>query len=340
MNKLDPKMLEVVIEELTSVGEASLEHIEQPKWGSVNFKSAEDSFTAVRAQAAELASMPLDSLSSDQVLDIFRELREVAAILEEMRTFTIEGGADPTDRRNKIVDRFELKALGFFSTYQQYIPYLAHRRGSLATDIEKIRGVHVEAKELLESTRKDIGSKGQELDQIISAARSAAPDAAIPTFADDFNDVADERAGQAWWWLIATAAMYILGISTLAYSLFTLADGTDTAKLLHHLAIKLPFVAVLLTGAFWCSRHHSVAKQQDVINRHRAHSIRTFRAFAEATDDPLVKDAVLAKAVECVFVHVPTGLTRQDSSQSQTQVLVDIGKALGRPVAGGQQPQG
>ena len=344
MKEASPEQLEQLRDRLTYVGEASpSRHIEQPEWGSVNFKSAEESFTALREQASELARMPLDSLPVDQVVEIEKKLDQVARILMEMRNFTIEGGPTPAVRRNQIVNRFEDEAQRFFSTYQKYIPYLGHRGGSLATDVGEIRTVQAEAEELLKSTREDFASKGQELDQIISAARSAAPDAAIPTFADDFNDVAEERAGQARWWLIATVAMYILGIcilSWLAYSFSTLADGTDTAQLLHQLAIKLPFVAVFLTGAFWCSRHHSVAKQQVVINRHRAHSIRTFRAFAEATDDPLVKDAVLAKAVECVFVHVPTGLTRQDSGQSQTQVLVDIGKALGRPVAGGQQPQG
>ena len=109
--------------------------------------------------------------------------------------------------------------------------------------------------------------------------------------------------------------MYVLSMSVLgwlAYTVPTFSEVTDAGKVLYHLAIKLPFVAVFLTGAFWCGRHYSVAKQQEVVNRHRAHSIRTFRAFVESAHDPDVKDAVLAKAVECVFVHVPTGLTRQE----------------------------
>ena len=59
----------------------------------------------------------------------------------------------------------------------------------------------------------------------------------------------------------------------------------------------------------------------------------------EAAHDPAVKDVVLAKAVECVFVHVPTGLTRQEGNQPQGQVLVDVGKAVGRTVASGRQQQ-
>ena len=159
-----------------------------------------------------------------------------------------------------------------------------------------------------------------------------------------FNGVAEESEKETRRWYVRIACIYLLGVVFLAahaiYAFYTLyvigVDSMGTAGLLDQLVARVPLVVLILTGAFWCSRHYSVAKQQVVINRHRAHSIMTFRAFAEVADDPAVKDVVLTKAAECIFVHVPTGLARQDGSQPQNQVLVDVGKALNRTVAGGR----
>ena len=336
MNKPSSDLLEDLRSSLQDISKRTDANLtKHPDWGTINFTEAQQSINTVCAQAAELGAMPLDSLDEGQAQEIKRAIDRIMPIFEEMASFTIEGGGDPTARRDDIVSRFEQESQLFFSTYYQYIPYLNHRRGSHASDLKDIREATDQAKKLLESAKNHSVAARGELDKIISAARSAAPDAAIPSFASDFKEEADKWKKLARNWLFVTGAMYVLAVIVLGWlaSAFTSsAASADTANLLYHLTIKLPFVAAFFVGAFWCSRHYSVCKQQVVVNRHRAHSIRTFKAFVAAAHDAIIKDAVLTKAVECVFVHVPTGLTRQESSQAQSQVLVDVGKALNRTV--------
>ena len=306
---------------------------ERRNLGEINFASSRESFRAVCKNAAELATMPLDLLSTDA----FREIRigtdDIERSLLEMESFSIADAGDSTLERNDIARRFEDEAQRFFSMYEKHIPYLNYRRSGQATAEA--------AEKLIESTDQRFASKYQELEQIVSAARTAAPGAPIQKFASYFSDLADRWEEETKQWRKATILTYSVGFSLLGallgYTLLNVSDGADAAEQLYLLAIKLPVVGMILTCVFWCSRHYSVAKQQAVINRHRAHAISTFSAFAEATEDPVVKDAVLTTAVECVFVHVPTGLTRQGGSQPQNQVLVDIGRALNRTAAGGRQ---
>ena len=305
-------------------------------WGKIDFERIRGAINEACEQAADLREMPLNLLPLSQFEEVKERVDQLAAIFGEIASFDVAAGGDPTVLRDDIADRFEQEAKQFFLVHQRYIPYLAHRRGSYVVDVHESRAATAEVKELLESAREESANKLQELEQIISAARTAAPDAAIPTFAADFKEEADEKAKHARRWLSATGALYLIAIGFLVWlacAAPTVTDGPNVDELLYHFAFKLPFVAVFLTGAFWCSRHYSVAKQQVVVNRHRAHSIRTFQAFAKAAHDPAVKDAVLTKAVECVFVHVSTGLTRQDGSPSKNQISVDLGKALDRTVA-------
>ena len=311
-------------------------------WGTIDFERIRGSIDETCEQAADLKAMPLHLLPMNQFQEVKERVDQLVAVFGEIASFDVAAGCDPTVRRDEIVVRFEQEAGQFFHTYQQHVPYLAHRRGGQVVDVRESRAAMAQIRDLLESAREESADKLRELDQIISAARTAAPDAAIPAFAADFKSEAEQKARHAGWWLSATGALYLIAIGFLVWlacAAPTVTDGPNVDELLYHFAFKLPFVAVFLTGAFWCSRHYSVAKQQVVVNRHRAHSIRTFQAFAKAAHDPAVKDAVLTKAVECVFVHVPTGLTRQEGSPSKNQISVDLGKALGQTVASSQRTQ-
>ena len=335
MDKPTRELLENLLASLKKIGQhMNADLTNRPEWGSITFENAQGSINTVCSQATELAAMPLDSLDANQANEIQTATQRIIPVFEEIASFTLEGEDAPRQRRDDIVYRFEQESRHFFSVYYKHIPYLGHRQGNYSADVRDIKDARAKANSLLESASDEISSMRQELNRIIADARSAAPDAAIPSFAEDFKKEANQRQGQARIWLSITGLLYALAICVLVYlasALPTDTEGKGFADFSYHLIIKLPFVAIFLTGAFWCSRHYSITKQQVVVNRHRAHSIRTFRAFVAAASDPAVKDIVLTKTVECVFVHVPTGLTRgQDSSQNQRQILIDVGKTLNR----------
>lgn len=311
-------------------------------WGTIDFERIRGSIDETCEQAADLKAMPLGLLPLIQFQEVKERVDQLATIFAEIDSFDVGAGGDPTVRRDDIATRFEQEAEQFFHVYQRHVSYLAHRRGSHAVDVRESRAATAEVKELLESAREESADKLQELEQVISAARTAAPDVATPEFASSFEREAERAAKHANMWLFAIAYIYLftlLFLGWIAFRALAVDDDPSVSELLYHFAFKLPFVAVFLTGAFWCGRHYAVAKQQAIVNRHRAHSIRAFQAFAAAAHEPAVKDIVLTQAMECVFVHVATGLTRQEGSPSKNQISVDLGKALDQTVASSQRTQ-
>lgn len=319
---------------------AKPEFTQRRDWGKVDFARIQGTIDEVCEQAAYLRELPLDLLPMSQFQQIKDGIDRLATIFGEIDSFDVTAGGDPTVRRDDIASKFELEAEQFFYVYQQYFPYLALRLGSHDGDVSKARAATTELMELLGSTREESADKLHELEQIVSAARAAAPEAAIPQFATGFEHEAERATRDSRRWLAAIFGMYVYAVGGIAILSLLVPMDVDSSNivLLHNFALKLSFVAVFLTGAFWCGRHYSVAKQQVIVNRHRAHAIRTFQAFVEAAHEPAVKDAALTQAMECVFVHVPTGLTRHEGSPSN-QVSVALGKVLDRTVAGSQRTQ-
>lgn len=310
---------------------AKPEFTQRRDWGKIDFARIQGTIDEVCEQAANLWELPLDLLPMSQFQQVKDGIDRLATIFSEIDSFDVTAGGDPTVRREDIASRFELEAEQFFYVFQQYVPYLALRRGSQGGDASEALATTDQLKALLGSAREESADRLRELEEITFAARAAAPDAAIPEFALGFEHEARRAARDSRMWLAVVGSMYLYTIAGIIWMSFLAPIDVDSSsvELLHHFALKLPLVAVALTGVFWCSRHYSVAKQQVIVSRHRVHAIRTFRAFAAAAHEPDTRDAVLTQAMECVFVHVPTGLTRQEGSPSN-QVSVDLGKALDR----------
>lgn len=96
---------------------------------------------------------------------------------------------------------------------------------------------------------------------------------------------------------------------------------------------KAAIIAVLFTGTVWCGRIYRALAHQATVNRHRALSLKTFQAFVKSTEDPLVRDSVLAAATKTVFGVVPTGLVDHTGGEESGVKFVEFGRSSGN-VAG------
>ena len=96
---------------------------------------------------------------------------------------------------------------------------------------------------------------------------------------------------------------------------------------------KAAVIAVLFTGTVWCGRIYRALIHQAAVNRHRALSLKTFQAFVRATDDPVVRDAVLMAATRTVFGSVPTGLVEHSGGQDAGLNFFEYNRSAGEKAA-------
>ena len=66
-----------------------------------------------------------------------------------------------------------------------------------------------------------------------------------------------------------------------------------------------------------------------VINRHRLNALSTFEAFAKATDDQQIKNAVLLQATQCIFGPQPTGYISGESESEGYPQILEIVRGMG-----------
>ena len=73
----------------------------------------------------------------------------------------------------------------------------------------------------------------------------------------------------------------------------------------------------------WSSRNYKAHRHNNVINRHRANALSTFKVFVDSSkDDIATKNALLLKSAEAIFSPAITGyLTKEPDNQGTPQIL-------------------
>lgn len=174
--------------------------------------------------------------------------------------------------------------------------------------------------------------KEGQVDDIVQAAQDAAADIGVATFTQEFDSESSDLTSKSKAWLRATA---ILAVATIVAAIIfyfwpTVPSDAGPWETLRNVVSKTAVIAVLFTGTVWCGRIYRALMHQATVNRHRALSLKTFQAFAKATDDPFVRDAVLMAATRTVFGVVPTGLVEQPTGDDTGVNFVEFGKSSGK----------
>lgn len=188
-----------------------------------------------------------------------------------------------------------------------------------------------------DAAKADVQQKREAIDQIVSAAREAAADAGVATFTTAFSDEADRIAVLSRRWLVAAAAGTVLTLLAAFVSFFwpSIPEGAGTWDIVRAAFTKVSVLGMLITATIWCARMYRALVHQRSVNRHRALSLQTFQAFAAATADDRIKDAVLMAATNSIFDNVATGLVDQNTGRTDPAVqFVEIGKATRKMAEG------
>ena len=85
---------------------------------------------------------------------------------------------------------------------------------------------------------------------------------------------------------------------------------------------KIVILAMLIGITAWCAGNYKANKHQATVGRFKAHALRTFQAFVQASDNPAVKDAVLLETTRAIFTHAQSGYLKGEAlSESAPRIL-------------------
>lgn len=302
-------------------------------WGPINFEKAQPDIDLALSIGRDLSDLPVEFLTENVASQIISYVPEVAQCLDEIDEFSIEGGGDPGSNRDELCDRLRQCTEQLQEVAGPAIPYLAYRRGDITENIARLEGTLDAAKTTYDDAEKWVAEKQGEVEDVVRAAREAAASVGVATFTQEFDQEAEGLTKRSKNWLRATACFGVATVGSAVGSYFWPSVSLEAGawETLRNVVSKVTVIAVLFTSTVWCGRIYRALIHQATVNKHRALSLRTFRAFVEATEDEYVRDAVLMAATKAVFGTVPTGLVDQKSVVEEPAVnFVEFGKSAAK----------
>ena len=320
---------------------ASAELVSRPdEWGRINFENAQSDIDLALSIGRDLSELPVEFLTENVAMQVISLIPSVAQCLDAINEFSIEGGGDPGSNRDHLCGALHQATDQLQEIVGPSIPYLAFRRGDITENISRLEGTLSDARKTYEDAGKWVAGKKVEVEDTVRAAREAAASVGVATFTQEFDQEAKNLNERSVRWLRATG-LFGIGTAVVAIGSFfwpSVSVDAGAWETLRNAVSKVAVIAVLFTTTVWCSRIYRALTHQATVNRHRALSLKTFRAFVEATEDEYVRDAVLMAATKAVFGTVPTGLVDQRSGSDEPAVnFVEFGKSATKNLGKAQE---
>lgn len=310
--------LKKIIEQINALDREAL--VKRSKWGEITFEESKGNYDKVFWFSDQLNVYPVEALPDSVATTMVTCLGDIYSRLKSIDDFSINQG-NAASTRSTLAQDLHNSAERLYVNCAQWIPFLAHQNGDVVRNIKALVERTKEAEGILESTRTQCSEKQEELERIIQAARDASAGAGAAVFTKDFMDESERLEASAARWLNATIGMVTLTIIA-AIVFWSIAEASsDQGQVFQKLTTKLFTLALMLTGTLWCGKCYKALAHLVIVNRHRALSLRTLQAFANATADTQTKDAVLLEATRSVFGNVPTGYVEGIAADNDHKVV-------------------
>jgi len=323
--------LKTVIDKALTYFEKNL--LSRPEWGAVNFDGASHDLERLKSTLSYLKILPLEALPDQAVNSITQSINQVTPILDQIDKFNITTG-NPAGTRDGIQSQLHTQVDNFYTQASAWVPFLAYQKGDVAENINKLTDALNEARNLIDQAKISVESRKNEIEKIIVATREASASAGAAVFTTDFENESDKHHTSANKWLIATGIGAVLTVVA-AIVIWVHAERTNdlsNSQVVQTIAAKLVFLSMFVSASLWCGKQYRALKHLGTLNRHRALSLRTLKAFSAAASDDQTKNAVLLEATRAVFSSGNTGyLDGASSSDDSPMKIVEIVKSISKP---------
>jgi hypothetical protein len=317
------------LDRIKTIDRATL--IARPKWGELNFEDCRLHLDRTFGLVDQLGVLPIDLLPDQTITPMREGADQVANSLEAVDKFSIQSSGNANQTRLELANQIRSSSDYFFANTASWLPYLAYQRGDVDRNIQDLTRSVQQAESIVTEAKSRIAGRDKEMESIISSAREASAAAGAAVFTKDFEDTAKQLENDARLWLKATGGAVTMVLATAGTMWWLTPAAQDTTQVFQRLTTKLVILATLLSSTVWCGRNYKALKHLATINRHRALSLRTLKAFSSAAADPQTKDAVLLEATRAIFGSTPTGYIESGSGDGDLKIVEVARSILPRP---------
>lgn len=291
---------------------------------TLDFSGGVEYFERTLKQFSKLKGVNLDDFPDKNLQNLLNLASGAIAIFENIKKFQ-STQANPVEGRNNLIQQVKNQYEGQFN---QITAVLAHDYAE-GTDFESLVGEAKATVSRVEEEGKKIEAASKQMDDILTAARKAAPVIGGAKYAGIFKEEADAHKEKARSWLIATACLagltLIVAVISISYYIKVIKD-MNTAQSIQIGLAKLAILAVLYFGIVWSGRVYKAQQHNCVVNQHRHNALSTFETFVNATEDKETKNAVLIQTTKAIFSPQHSGFTAHEKELSPSPQASEIFK--------------
>jgi hypothetical protein len=327
---------------------------QEKRSGHISFGVGEFVFAAIEELMREIRASDWKLTPNDILGQIEGHSKEIFASLEEIHKFSFEPNSKQEDI-NTLLNRLENR---WHHAYRACVANLPFQRVNtrIATNSEVLMAEYLskakeDRKSILEA-KEDVNRITSEFETTLAASKDATRLMAVSGQGEFLSSEAVRYQRIGIWWLIS--AVIIAGVlagyvitelhhsSNIPQALASISSSTNFSTIstatnapvlvappvtlgsvVANSLPRLIIVSLLFTSLVFVMRNYAAASHNEVINRHRAAALSTFRAFYEAEKgrDETVCKAILLQAAKCIFTVQPSGFLKNEAETPQiTQV--------------------
>ncbi len=296
----------------------------------INFSEAVPYFEEMLDIIKQLNQRGIERLAFTQLNRIITGCNHLSELITSVNDFDLNQNT-PADVCKDIIDTIK----NAYDTVMEPLTIPLAYTATQATDYAKIereaKGYHVTMKEEAEGFKKTLESYKNEAEKALSAVKEQAAEAGVSTNAQIFLTDSTNHATVAKTWLKATITISVITLLVAIVFVFISFKykPETTAAAIQYVVSKIILLSTLSFGIFWCARNYKSTKHNEILNKHRANALMTFRAFVEGSEDRTIKDAILLQTSQAAFSNRPTGYENQEKEAQTINPVVEIlGKSL------------
>ena len=330
-NEAEVSRLQSVCESITGLAPKKNDLIGKPEWGVINFADVEQDIETAFWLVGEVKRLPSHIVPDRVVQETTHYLTQVIKIFREIDNFSIAQGA-PSSHRNQLADQLRQNVQEAVVQIGLWLPVLALRVGETEDWVAKMKTTSADATRILQETTEYAAARKKEIDEAAQAARAAAGEAGAAEFTHEFREEAQAAVKRSKSWLWPTVLFAVLALGLSCWVMFGAVDAsTDPWGLAYRLGGRVIAFSALFYAAVWSGRIVLANMHLANVNKHRAISLQTLRAFHQAAEDPAVKDAVVLEAARAVYENVPSGfIGRQATEYGGNARILEVIRGVNR----------
>ena len=328
------------------------EELARRELGQLGFESELAEFKTMQAFMRRIATCSWNGVPAQIIQEVTSKLGELNNPIIRIKAFTvIRTGVDLVTDRQRIALDFLSKWQNVYSTIAPHLCYaeiVDSRENQKIETLAKTVAQSDEAIKALASDVQEIMSRPTaEVEKRAQSAMAAADNAKIAAekelerikgLAEDveklarqsgvteqtvhFKKLADNYRIGALAWL---GASVIVGVGLYQYvANLDLPSTTNPTAMVSIVLPRLVIITLLSTALIFCIRNFSALVHNVIVNRHRQTALATFKTFANSTDDPATRNAVLVQSTQAIFAPQPSGYLKTDTEIPQMSQFTEI----------------